>query len=486
MTRKTKLVVAAGAAAVLAAAAVTAVLLVRRAKDPSAAAGARTADPEKQVLVVGTVAAAPALWVDVHAPAAVWKAARENPWMKKALAEPLGQGMGAGLAAFLGTRGTDLANAFEGTVLDLVMAKLLADPFRVVILGGAEATGAPVIVVPEPSSPAEAAFEMLETAAANGTYEAQKCPGADAPLAETLIVSRWLVADHAVFAARMDGRMALARNPVAVVQALCAELPAAAPQAGVDLSVTFARGGLGREPLLGAALLGLGETTSLQFGLEKGALVPRGIAGALAAGERLDAAAPRDELLKLLPGDAGVVLLATLDLPEALDRESLSKHLGGTYQGKRLARTVAVLWNPGPGTTQVAVVWPERDASFLREAFRGPNELIRVEACGHVVLASTASLASAAQRSCGGKAPSLLNAAPAVVAGLRQPVSLGVNVNAGLVLSRVLAEAWAAEKGKDAASPEIEAARRLLEELPSMGLRGVAKGGALQPGGYKS
>jgi hypothetical protein len=485
MTRKTKLVAAAGAAAVLAAAAVTAVLLVRRAKE-GPAADPRQASAQKQVLVVGTVAAAPALWVDVHAPATAWKAARENPWVKKALAEPLGQGMGAGLAAFLGTRGTDLANAFEGTVLDLVMAKLLADPFRVVILGGAEATGAPVIVVPEPSSPAEAAFEILETAAANGTYEAQRCPGADAPLAETLFVSRWLVADHAVFAARMDGRMALARNPVAVVQALCAKLPALAPQAGVDLAVTFARAGLGREPLLGATLLGLGETTTLQFGLEKGTLVPRGIAGALAAGERLGAAPPRDELLKVLPGDAGVVLLTTLDLPEALDRTSLSAHLRGAYQGKRLARTVAVLWNPGPGTTEVAVAWPERDAAFLREAFTGPNELLRVQACGHVVLASTASLASAAQRSCAGKAPSLLNAAPAVVAGLRQPASLLVNVNAGLVLSRALAEAWTAEKGKSAASPEIESARRLLEELPSMGLRGVAKGGALQPGGYKS
>ena len=483
MTRKTKLVVAAGAAAVLAAAAVTAVLLARRRE--GAPADPRPAT-QKQVLVVGTVAATPAFWVDVHAPAALWKAARENPWVKRALAEPLGQGMGAGLAAFLGTRGTDLANSFEGTVLDLVLAKLLADPFRVVILGGAEATGAPVIVVPEPSSPAEAAFDILETAAANGSYEAQRCPGADAPLAETLAVSRWLIADHAVFAARLDGRMALARNPVAVVQALCARLPALASRGGVDLSLTFARAGLGRAPLLGATLLGLGETTTLQFALEEGSLVPRGIAGDLAMGERLGAATPPDELLRLLPGDAGVVLLTTLSLPEALDQTSLSEHLRGTFQGKRHARTVAVLWNPGPGATQVAVAWPARDADFLREAFAGPNELLRVEACGHVVLASTASLASAAQRACGGRSPSLLNAAPAVVAGLRQPASVGVHVNAGLALSRVLAEAWAAEKGKSAASPEIESARRLLEELPSMGLRGVAKGGALQPGGYKS
>ena len=73
-----------------------------------------------------------------------------------------------------------------------------------------------------------------------------------------------------------------------------------------------------------------------------------------------------------------------------------------------------------------------------------------------------------------------------MVAGLQQPVSLGVNVNVGQVLSRALGDAWAAEHGKKPASPEIESARRHLEELPFIGLRGVTKGDALEPGGFRS
>ncbi len=67
-------------------------------------------------------------------------------------------------------------------------------------------------------------------------------------------------------------------------------------------------------------------------------------------------------------------------------------------------------------------------------------------------------------------------------------MSLGVNVNIGVALSRLVAEAYAAEheQGKQKPSPEIESARRLLEELPTIGLRGVAKGGALVPGGFRS
>ena len=76
--------------------------------------------------------------------------------------------------------------------------------------------------------------------------------------------------------------------------------------------------------------------------------------------------------------------------------------------------------------------------------------------------------------------------APPVVAGLQAPVSLGVSMNVGLVLSRLLGDAYAAEHTKGPASPEIESARRILEELPFFGLRGVAKGGALQPGGFRS
>jgi hypothetical protein len=417
----------------------------------------------------------------------VWRALRANGWLQKALAEPLGQGFAGGWAGFLGTRGTDLAGAFEGTVTDLLVGKVLADPFRVVWLGGPEATGAPAVVVPRPGRASRSAYDLLDGAARNGSYETARCPGAEKDLAEKLVVSRWLVADHAVFAGTRGEALALGKNPVSVVQALCAELPALAADPGVDVSVSVARDGLGREALLGAALLGLGPVIRFQFAVDGDRLVPRGIAGALEKAERLASAAPPDGLLRLLPGDAGLVVVATLDLPAALDRRTLAAHLAGKYAGQRAPRTVAVVWNPrGDGETDVAVVWPEKDARALKDAFSGPNKLSERRACGHVVLASTAALAGALERACGGKVPSLLNGPPAVAEGLRQPLSLGIDVNVGLVLSHLVGDAYAAEHEKGRPSPEIESARRLLEELPTFGLRGVVKDGALVPGGFRS
>jgi hypothetical protein len=482
VTRNTKLATAAVAALVVIAGAAGTALYLRSRRAAASPAAARAAAN----LEVGEEAPSPSAWIDVHSPAAAWKAARESAWLEKALAEPLGQGFAGSWAAFLGTRGTDLAGAFEGTVLDLVAGKLLSDPFRLVFLGGGEATGTPAVLVPKPGGAARGAYQVLEAAVRSGRWEAARCPGADKDLPERLAVSRWLVAEHAVFAGQKDGRLALAKNPLAVVQALCAELPAMKAGRGVDLSVTVARDGLGREALLGASLLGLSRDSSFLFGLEGGRLVPRGISGKLEAPAHLEVAAPREELLRLLPADAGVVLLATLNLPDAMDRASLQEHLAGKYAGKLLPRTVALVWNPTPGESQVAIAWPERDARALREAFTGPNRLVERRACGHVVLASTPALASAMERACGGKGTSLLHGAPAVVAGLKEPVSLGVNVNAGAALSRVLGEAFAAEHPNGPASPEIEAARRLLEELPFLGLRGVARGGELAPGGFRS
>jgi hypothetical protein len=498
MTRTTRIIAGAGAALALIAAVLGTTLYVRarRARAAAAAEQQRTPGPSgPQAIAAADEEPTPAIWIDVHAPGPVWKAVQGNAWLKTALAQPLGQGFSSSWSAFLGTRGTDLAGAFEGTVLDLMAQRLLVDPFRVVFMAGPGATGTPAVLVPSPSRSAGTAFELLDGATRSGRYDASRCPGADKDLPEKLGVSRWLVADHAVFAARMNGRIAMAKNPVAVVQALCADLPAMVSDKGVDVSVTVARDGLGRETLLGATLLGLSDTSRFLFGLEGDRLVPRGIAGKLDQPARLEAAAPREELLKLLPVDAGVVLLATVNLPDAMDRASLKQHLAGEYKGKLLPRTVAVVWNPSPGTTQVALVWPERDARALKEAFTGPNQLVEKRACGHVVLASTGALAGAMERSCTGKSPSLLNASPAVAAGIKAPVSLGVNVNVGGVLSRLLADAYAtkpppAEKGAAppprSPSPEIEAARRLLEELPYFGLRGVADGGALTPGGFRS
>jgi hypothetical protein len=237
-------------------------------------------------------------------------------------------------------------------------------------------------------------------------------------------------------------------------------------------------------------LLGLGPAPRFAFALEGDRLEPRGILGELGEPGRLEAGAPPEPLLRLIPAEAGLVVLATLRLPERLTRDSLKAHLARTYQGPYAPRPVAVIWNPRGDehlATEVALAWPERDAELLREAFSGPNKLDRRRACGHEVYASTGAMGLSLQRSCEGKAPSLLHGAPAVAEGLKQPVSFGVGANLGVLLSRLLGDAWASEaaaKGKG--SSDIEAARRLLEELPFLGLTGVARGGALVPGGFRS
>lgn len=482
--------------AVLAAVAAVAVvvLLARR---PGAA---KKKDPRGPVaLAVSAVPPEPSIWIDVHAPEKAWKALRTNAWLSRVADEPLGQGMTTGWAGFLSTRGADVADAFPGVLLDVVSGKLLADPFRVVFFSGPSATGAPAIVVASPSSTASSAYDLLDGLARSGSFGATHCPGAkppdpspegQPPPPPTLVVSRWLIAEHAVFAARRDGRIVLAKSPLAVVQALCAAPPDVPAAQGIDVSVSFAPGALGREAQLAASLVGLGAAPRLAFALEGDRLEPRGILGELGEPGRLDRAAPSDELLKLLPAETGVVVLATLRLPERLSTETLRQHLQKRYAGAYAARTVALVWNPRGAAslaTEVAVVWPERDAPLLREAFSGPNRMDRRRACGHEIHASTGALGAALQRACEGRTPSLLATAPAVSAGLRAPSSFGVGANLGVLLSRLVADAWSNDpEGKNRSSSDIEAARRALEELPFMGLRGVAEGSALVPGGFRS
>jgi hypothetical protein len=463
-------------------------------------AGARRKDGKAPVaLTVSAVPPEPSVWIDVHAPEKAWKALRTNAWLAKVASEPLGQGLTTGWAGFLSTRGADVADAFPGVMLDVVAGKLLADPFRVVFFSGPSATGAPAIVVPRPSSAADSAYDLLEGLARNGSFGATHCPGAkppdpapegQPPPPPAIVVSRWLVAEHAVFAARRDGRIVLAKNPTVVVQALCALPPDVPGTAGIDVSLSFSRDALGREAQLAASLLGLGAAPRLAFGIEGDRLEPKGILGDLGEPGRLDRAAAPDTLLKLVPADAGVVVLATLRLPEKLSTETLKAHLEKRYAGPSAPRTVAVVWNPRGAerlATEVAVLWPERDAALLREAFDGPNRMDRRRACGHEIYASTGALAQSLLRACEGRTPSLLDGAPAVTQGLRAPASFGVGANLGVVLSRLLADGWAADpESKNRVTTDIDAARRTLEELPFMGLRGVAEGSALVPGGFRS
>ncbi len=490
MTPRTRSIAVLSAAALAGSTALAALLLPR----PWKGSSGRKDQGSPIALAVGEVPPEASVWIDVHAPDRVWKWARSNAWLDRAATGPLGEGLAASWAGFLGTRGQELAGAFEGRVLDLVAERILASPFRIVYFTGPSATGAPALVVPRPPAAALAAYDLLEGVARRGSFTAPRCPGPapreGEPAGPALSVSRWLIADQAVFAGQRGGLMALGKSPAVVVQALCASPPGVPAAQGIDLSLSFSRDALGREAQLAAALLGLGPAPRLALAIEGERLVPRGLLGDLSEPGRLEVAAPPESLLRLLPADLGVALLATLRLPEKLDRESLARHLARTYQGPHAARTVAVVWNPRGAEalpTEVAVLWPKEDAAALAQAFAGPNRMEHRRACGHEVFASTGALAALIQKACEGKSPSLLDAAPPIVEGLRQPVSLGLDLNVGALLSRLLGDAWrASPDAKGKAAPEIEAARRLLEELPFFGLRGLAEGSVLVPGGFRS
>jgi hypothetical protein len=485
VTKRTRIVLSGAAVIVVAAVAVFAIVRSR----PRPQQDRRPAI----AIAVGELPPEPSVWVDVHEPGKVWRSIRSNAWLAQALAEPLGQGMAVGWAGFFGTKGGDLAGAFDGAILDVVADRLLADPFRVVFFSGPDATGAPAVVVSHPSSGARGAYQLLERVAHKGSYRAPRCPGPTPEKPEgvpPIDVSRWLVAEHAVFAGERGGQLAIARSPLAVVQALCVAPPPVAAVRGVDLTVAFSPDALGREAQLGAALLGLGPAPRLAFAVEGNRLEPRGVLDELGEPARLGSAAPPDALLGLVPADAGVVFFATLRLPEKLTRDSLAQHLGKSYRGPVADRPVAVVWNPRGNEklpTEVAVLWPEADSALLREAFSGPNRMERRRLCGHEVLASIGPLASQLVAACGGQRPSILHAAPAVAAGVKKPASIAIGLNLGAVLPRLLGDASeaAAPAGKKP-SPEMESARQRLEELPFLGLRGVVEKGVLVPGGFRS
>jgi hypothetical protein len=159
---------------------------------------------------------------------------------------------------------------------------------------------------------------------------------------------------------------------------------------------------------------------------------------------------------------------------------------------------VAVVWTPrGDGAlpVELALLWGRtEDAAALEGLFSGgAHTLTKGTQCNHVVLASNAEELERLTRACQGKLPNLLNAPAPVVAGLREPTSVAFALNTGRLLSGLTMDGYTSETrvGRNAplpkaAPPEIEAARRDLESLPYLGLRGTVKGDTLVPGGFGS
>lgn len=425
--------------------------------------------------------AAPALVLDVASPAKLRTAMLSNAWVDEVLAAPLGRGFLGSWAGFLGTRGTDIGGVFAGTLLEFMLDRVLSTPFRVVWFGGSDAPSSPVIVVPQAGGTAKAAFEAIDKIARRGTVNAAGCRTTNEPGDEpvSVDVARWLVADHPVFAAVSGAQLFFSRDVAAVVQASCVSLGKA--ESDADLALSVFPSGLGREAEQLALLTGL-TAPRLEFMLENNVLVPRGIAGQALDG-RLSSQALPESMLKAIPEDVPVVMALGLNLPTTLDAESIAAHF--KKPNGKLARHAVLLWVPRGGNqgVETALLWsrPE-DRAELQAMF---NQALD-DVCGVPALSSSDALTARMRRSCMGQAPSVMNAAPAVSEGFRKFTSVALGVHPGRALSGLTVDAYQAETGDRTLPSQMEDARKLLDELPFVGLFGRVKGSLLVPGGFRS
>ena len=442
----------------------------------------------------------PAFWVDVYAPGKVRDALAGNAWVKEQLHKPLGQGFVGGWGALLDTRGEDLGGGFKGTLFEVLSGQLLAAPFRVVWFAGQGQSSTPAIIVPQPGNTAMAAFDSVNAAVRRSEMTAAACAGSASEVPkEGFKLERWLVAEQALWAARTPDKLVFARSAPALLQGLCEpHLDLAAPQ-GVDVELGFDPAQLGHEAQALTHVMGTEQGLRLQFAAEGNRLVGRGITGPVGGESRLDRAALSDSLLKLVPEDMPVLLALQLKLPEQLDAATLKSFWSEEhYAGALLTRQVALLWRPrGDASlpTEVALVWgrPE-DAAALGKLFSGPNALQSAALCGQQVLASTPEVLAGLRRACEGQGPNMLNASAPVVQGLREQGSVAFGLNTGRLLGTLVADGYASQLPQPPAKtpqprvapPEIEAARRDLETLPYIGLRGTVDGNRLVPGGFGS
>lgn len=457
--------------------------------------------PDKpQQMEVPTEPVRAAFWADVYSPARVREALAGNAWVKDQLQKPLGKGFVGGWAAFLDTRAEDLGAHFKGAIFDVMAGQLMASPFRMVWFSGENRAGTPAIIVPEPGNAAMAAFDSMNGVVRRGEMVAQSCPGGQGEVpSEGFKLERWLVAEQGLWAARTDDRIVFGRHPAVVLQGLCEpHLDLEAPQ-GVDVELGFAPEPLGREAQLLTHVMGVANGIRLQFAVEGNRLVGRGISGPVADEPRLDSAPLSEELLKLVPESTPVLLTLQLKLPEQLDANTLKAYWSGKrFSGAVLTRQVAMVWTPRGDASlpsEVALLWgrPE-DAAALGQLFSGPNRMETATLCGHHVLASTPDVLARLRKACEGQAPNMLNAAGPVVQGWRAPGSVSFGVHLGRVLGTLMADGYLSQLTEAdpkkpqprAAPPEIEAARRDLETLPYIGLRGTVDGNKLVPGGFGS
>lgn len=453
------------------------------------------------------------VWVDVAKPQALKSVLTENAWLKATADEPLGRGFLGGWSGLLGSAGEEvgLQKLTGGVIGDLIADAVLVQPMRLAWFSGWGGS-TPALVIPQPAEGLATTFAAIRGAVERGGWYLDSCPGEPAPSApstpptagadaavtapvppERLEISRLVVADQPVFAALARDRLVFSKDAHSVVHALCGANPTVTQTPGADVVIGLTPAQVGRDAQVFAGLLGLKDAPTLAFKVEGSALRPVGLAGALAATDRLATAAIPDSTWALVPEDLPVAAAVNLKLPKALSTASLEAFYAG--RGTDLAtRQVLLLWQPhgeAKAKTEVAIVWSDvADQEALQQILSGPNRMEVRVVCERLVASSTPALLSRIEAACTQKAPSLTFAQPAIVAGLKAPTSVGVVVDLGRLFAGLLDDGFASDprgaRKKGEVPAEIEAAKKRLRELPRLGLFGDAQGQVLAPRGFSS
>ena len=472
----------------------------------------------KQPLEIGAIAPS-GMWLDVAKPQALKSVLTENAWLKATVDEPLGRGFLGGWSGFLGSAGAEvgLQKLTQGVIGDLVTDAVLVQPMRLAWFAGWGGS-TPALIIPQPAEGLTTTFSAIRGAVERGGWYVDGCPGEPAPpppppspspsttgegpgaavVAEVvppnrLEISRLVVADQPVFAALARDRLVFSKDAHSVVHALCGANPTVTQAPGADVVAGLTPAQVGRDVQVLAGLVGLKGAPTVAFKVEGSALRPMGLAAELADAGRLDTVAIADATWALVPEDLPVAAAVNLKLPKQLSTASLEAFYGGT-RADLATRQVLLLWQPHGDAkvkTEVAIVWSDvADREALQQLLSGPNRMEVKVVCERLVASSTPALVSRIEAACTDKAPSLLFAQPAIVAGLKAPVSVGAVVDVGRLLGGLLDEGFASDPAtthkKGEVPAEIEAAKKRLRELPRFGLFGDVQGQTLAPRGFAS
>jgi hypothetical protein len=520
---KARLILAIGGGILVVVVAAIAVLRPPRTPDGPSEVSTSTSTPTvtdrswkvKQPLEVGPIAPT-GVWFDVAKPQALKSVLTENAWLKATVDEPLGRGFLGGWSGFLGSAGAEvgLQKLTQGVIGDLVTDAVLVQPMRLAWFSGWGGS-TPALIIPQPTEALTTTFAAVRGAVERGGWYVDGCPGEPPPpptpqppaptegqdarvVAEVvpsnrLEISRLVVADQPVFAALARERLVFSKDAQSVVHALCGANPTVTQAPGADVVVGLTPAQVGRDVQVFAGLVGLKGAPTVAFKVEGSALRPIGLAGELASAGRLDTVAIPDATWALVPEDLPVAAAVNLKLPKALSTASLEAFYGGT-SADLATRQVLLLWQPhgdAKAKTEVALVWSDvADKEALQQLLSGPNRMEVKVVCERLVASSTPTLLSRIEAACTGKAPSLLFAQPAVVAGLKAPASVGAVVDLGRFFAGLLDEGFASDPAtthkKGEVPVEIEAAKKRLRELPRFGVFGDVQGQNLAPRGFSS